>query len=300
MSEQRPQSDASIPDDELRIPDALADAMRAGDVTPPRDNEALDALDQRVLTRAAAELNPPRAKRFAGLKFSAALVAACLLVALTVRVSMNLDTPAIAGDIDRSGTVNAIDSYQLARMLSLGVTPPEHADFNGDGKADGQDIDGIQGFAVRVPDEPRPVQRRAAPPHEMGFTSVAITITSPRPVAVVQWTGHIKGDHPGSLVGIEGGQPPFDTPPTYDPRALGRDRITLAAQLNPQEAAKLKDKKHAEPFRLTTLHLQAPLNAPLNLVTDELLLADPEGNRIDPQRVQISFFRKPTHTGDTP
>ncbi len=53
------------------------------------------------------------------------------------------------GDLDRSGRVDILDAFVLARQLESGIAPTA-GDFNGDGRIDRADVDAIAMAAVRL------------------------------------------------------------------------------------------------------------------------------------------------------
>ena len=53
------------------------------------------------------------------------------------------------GDLDRSGRVDILDAFVLARQLESGIAPTA-GDFNGDGVVDHADVDAIAMAAVRL------------------------------------------------------------------------------------------------------------------------------------------------------
>ena len=55
----------------------------------------------------------------------------------------------VPGDFDRSGRVDILDAFALARQLDSDVVPTL-GDFNGDGRIDRADVDAIAMAAVRL------------------------------------------------------------------------------------------------------------------------------------------------------
>jgi hypothetical protein len=59
--------------------------------------------------------------------------------------------PAVAGDVDGSGTLDILDAFALARAVERdGGTPTRDHDFNGDGRVDRQDADWLAQRAVSL------------------------------------------------------------------------------------------------------------------------------------------------------
>ncbi len=59
--------------------------------------------------------------------------------------------PAVAGDVDGSGTLDILDAFALARAVERdGGTPTRGHDFNGDGRVDRQDADWLADRAVAL------------------------------------------------------------------------------------------------------------------------------------------------------
>ena len=83
---------------------------------------------------------------------------------------------------------------------------------------------------------------------------------------------------PGSvkIVGIEGGEhQAFTNPPAYDPKAMQKDRVILAA-FSTNAVHDLPTGK----TRVATIHVQAAANAPLDFSIRLEVAADPEGTVI--------------------
>jgi len=302
MSENPPEPEAPFTEPDPRVPEALSRAMRGSDPVAPADDELLDALDRRVLTRARAQLDPPRGRAdrrwWTGWNVSVGLVAACLLIALTIRVTMSLDAPVIAGDLDRDGTVNIVDSFQLAQMIEQNQQPPEHADFNRDGLADGRDVADMLAYHVRLPDD-LPPQRRGGIDGQRQFIAVDVWITSPEPVAAASLALANQAAAQVELVGLENGSAPYDTPPVYDARAMGRDRIILATQLTPPQLDQLKQQPRPQRFRLTTLHVYATEQAARQWALQRPVFVDLDGQAIDAQQVKVTFEINSPQSGET-
>jgi hypothetical protein len=53
-------------------------------------------------------------------------------------------------DVDRSGGVDVLDAFAVARALKAGVATPE-MDVTNDGAVDGRDVEALLALAVRLP-----------------------------------------------------------------------------------------------------------------------------------------------------
>src|SRR5262249_15132754 len=65
----------------------------------------------------------------------------------------------------------------------------------------------------------------AAPPAGPRFRTIPVTVESATPLAAYQ----VEITTAGRIVGVEGGDAPFDAPPYYDPAALAGGRVIPAA-----------------------------------------------------------------------
>ncbi len=79
-----------------------------------------------------------------------------------------------------------------------------------------------------------------------------------------------------TLVGIEGGEAPFDAPPYYDPKGLDAGRVIIAAFT-------VGGLSKAGPFRVATIHVMDKGAGPSRVEVNLVLAADRDGNRIDAQ-----------------
>ena len=69
------------------------------------------------------------------------------------REMASVPVTAVRGDLDRSGGVDILDAFALARQLDSGMPPAGNVgDFNGDGRIDLADVDAIAMVAVRLPE----------------------------------------------------------------------------------------------------------------------------------------------------
>lgn len=157
------------------LPPAIVDALREIDgpaVLPDAERDA-DVLSG--ARRHLAANRPVRKKRnlrlfFAGTAGGALAAAAVLGVAFILNgpsyeqndagMEMALDNAepttaqeslvdGLPGDLDRSGSIDILDAYALARRIERGQATPTH-DLNADGQTDQGDIDWIANRAVAL------------------------------------------------------------------------------------------------------------------------------------------------------
>ena len=78
------------------------------------------------------------------------------------------------------------------------------------------------------------------------------------------------------IVGIEGGEhQAFRQPPVYDPRAMQRERVIIAA-FNTGSANELPNGK----TRVATIHFQTHSNKPLQCIVNPNTAGNPDGTKI--------------------
>ena len=120
-------------------------------------------VDQRLLGEARAQLSRIK-QRPSRLWWALPGAAAAAVIALTVlwqpRPAMQIAPPipsAMAADIDRSGRVDILDAFMLARQLEQSTTGSLDVawDINGDGKVDHRDVDAVAQHAVQLTGEAR-------------------------------------------------------------------------------------------------------------------------------------------------
>lgn len=97
---------------------------------------------------------------------SAAAAAAVIILVFTLNTSdkrtstqmaerfevrkMSLAAAEMAPDIDRSGRVDILDAFKLARQIKAGEQPSKKWDMNGDGLVNRKDVDFVAFAAVRL------------------------------------------------------------------------------------------------------------------------------------------------------
>jgi hypothetical protein len=144
-------SETVPPDSEqsLEAPPRLVAALKAG---AERTVFVPPAVDRAILEAGRAQLNPEKKAALSGWRrwaFWPALVGACAIVALIVRVLM---PPAhfAREDLNHDGKVDILDSFALARELKTGRALPAKFDVNGDGVIDERDVTSIAAHAVAL------------------------------------------------------------------------------------------------------------------------------------------------------
>jgi hypothetical protein len=94
-----------------------------------------------------------RLARFAAVGAAAAVIAFAIWLA-TFSPQSSPPPPAVAGtdpaDLDRSGTVDILDAFHLARRLEAGEVVDSTLDLNADGAVDARDVDRIALRAVSL------------------------------------------------------------------------------------------------------------------------------------------------------
>ena len=173
-----PERSSPAPDDEA-LPAQLARDLHALYRTP-RVPATVDAKVLALTQSSAAAFADRRSQaqrrhlsrplRWVGAGAAAAAVAAVVLIALKlpsrqparpgpgVQATSQPASPAPTalvearpGDVNRSGTVDILDAFELAKKIgSAQNRGPRWEDVNGDGVLDKSDVDRIAGMAVRV------------------------------------------------------------------------------------------------------------------------------------------------------
>ena len=143
------------PQDAHRLAGDIARLAETTIEIPPAVDDALLAAARRTLTARRAKR---RALRFAGWTAAAASLGLALWVGGSllgprdaVRNAALVQAPALRGDLDRSGRVDILDAFALARRLQAGEGSVE-SDVNGDGLIDSADVEAIALIAVRLPE----------------------------------------------------------------------------------------------------------------------------------------------------
>ena len=139
--------------EEERIARVLKEkASRLADRIPPETDRAVLAF---IDKRARDIREAPRKTRT--LRWAAWVAAAALAAAVGVWTisggRRQASVPPVAEDIDRSGTVDILDAFLMARTLERDAERPAFWDLNGDGRVDGSDVDLVARKAVAVTKE---------------------------------------------------------------------------------------------------------------------------------------------------
>ena len=104
-------------------------------------------VDQVVLSHGRRHLRPRT--RIWLYRITAAAAVLLVLVGL-VFMEKSGQERTLFGDIDRSGTVNILDAFQLARRIEQSARLDPRWDLNGDGIVDRKDVDAVGYLAVRL------------------------------------------------------------------------------------------------------------------------------------------------------
>ena len=134
---------------EPELPPRLAEAVARAYGTVPAVPASVDAA---ILADARSGFHRRRRFALAGrwVGASAAAAAAIVIVALNLRHD-RAAPPAVAGDVDRNGSVNILDAFALAKKIQgpRGAVAPWE-DVNRDGVLDQRDVDQVAQQAVRL------------------------------------------------------------------------------------------------------------------------------------------------------
>lgn len=146
-----PTRDEHNPDtDNPHLPDELAQrlsAMHDGHLFVPPDT------DRAVLERAREHFGvKPDTNRRLWLRFAAPLAAAAMIALGVWTVWPNAGQPGqfVQGDADRSGTVDILDAFAMARVIDAGQPAPANWDMTGDGRVDREDVSAVAAIAVSL------------------------------------------------------------------------------------------------------------------------------------------------------
>jgi hypothetical protein len=140
-------------DEEKRIARALKEkAARLSDRIPQdADRAVLAFIDERARSIREA---PRKTRTVRYVAWAAAAALAAAVGVWTLSGGRRLSTvPAVAEDIDRSGTVDILDAFLMARRLQQDTERPASWDLNRDGRVDGTDVDLVAQKAVAVTKE---------------------------------------------------------------------------------------------------------------------------------------------------
>ena len=153
MDQHRNSPDTPGPQD---LPDLARDLAALGS----RHFEVPGDIDDAVMAAARSALSERRrgnlaARRWA--RWTAAAAGLALVVWIgsvltrqpVVQPTALRQLASVPGDFDRSGRVDILDAFALARQLDSDVVPTL-GDFNGDGRIDRADVDAIAMAAVRL------------------------------------------------------------------------------------------------------------------------------------------------------
>jgi hypothetical protein len=143
---EQPMSEPNEPFSDEIPPRLAADLSRA--VRRPVEIPA--SVDATILAGARKHAVVRRRFRYWRSSLAATAAAATILLAWLLWPAASPPGGQLAMDLDRSGRVDILDAYQLARQL------PNGKDLNGDGRVDQADVDAIAQSAVDLKGGPRP------------------------------------------------------------------------------------------------------------------------------------------------
>ncbi|MFW9893986.1 MAG: dockerin type I domain-containing protein [Candidatus Thorarchaeota archaeon] len=139
---------------ELRVSDKLSadlnNLYKTNMTIPPEvDRAIMDRAYQKIIHR------HKKHRIFRWSACAAAAVAVIFMLTLYIirkphPSAIRSDIVAAKTDIDRSGSVDILDAFQLARHIKSTDPPNMKWDINGDGFVDHQDVDSIAFAAVRL------------------------------------------------------------------------------------------------------------------------------------------------------
>jgi hypothetical protein len=184
-------------------------------------------VDDAVLAMARRQIHHRRRGRFAAGAAAAAILLAIGAVWLLSDKPLARRAP-LAEDGNGGGRADVLDLLALALKAEARTPLDGNGDLSHDGLVDGKDLVALARNIVRVSDAQD--ARGALEVRHDGHCTIDIYVDSgAQRLAAYQVefsdpTGRIK------IIGVEGGEPAaFKAPPYYDPAALGRGRIILAA-----------------------------------------------------------------------
>ncbi|MBN1917292.1 MAG: hypothetical protein JW889_05230 [Verrucomicrobia bacterium] len=157
--EQRKEQERAVP---KALVDDLAALHEAGLAVPPEVDRAILAVARQHIAA-----NPALAgrrqflllRRWAPVGAMAAVAVLLTLLLLPARLHKARQRAALRSpaavqiereDIDRSGEVDILDAFALARHIESGAMPGKDWDINGDGVVDGEDVNQIALAAVSL------------------------------------------------------------------------------------------------------------------------------------------------------
>ncbi|MCA9312533.1 MAG: hypothetical protein KDA21_15065, partial [Phycisphaerales bacterium] len=209
------------------LPDALGRELRHLSA-PPRPMP--DSVDD-VVNAALLRLPEGRRRRLPGFGALASLAAVAALIAWIVWPTAPMPPvagpPAVAHDLNASGTFDVADVLTLARLAEQGGQPDSFTDIDGDGHLTASDPRALARILVTaaLASVPGPADRHEIPTDAADFLTWDVLIDTGGP-ELGAWQVQLKA-HGLTLVGIEGGDPPFADPPVYDAAALAEGEVAL-------------------------------------------------------------------------
>jgi len=260
---------------ELTAPKELVEdlsALYAAKVPVPSE------VDETIVSMARRRFARRRKPRPVLLWASAGAIATAAAVLLAVWI-VGLPRQARA-DIDGNGRVDILDAFTLAGHVKAGVEMRDEWDINADGGVDWADVK-VAALAAVVKDAKERQAREHIPAASVRFEAIDIYVDSrDEPLAAYQFEFSDRTDST-KIVGIEGGEhPAFKEPPYYDPKALSKGRIIIAAFNTGPDLPKGKT-------RVARLHVQIAGDQEPEYAVELTVAASLKGKRI-PASVSIS------------
>lgn len=139
--------------DELELPPALRDKLKAAHGAPPVPPERSALLLASAKASYAIRLRRRRILRWSALIGSAAAIIILSMLLLLPNHPSN-QRLAQAGDVNHDGRVDILDAYVVAKAISTGGKLDPAWDVNHDGVVDQKDVDWIAAAAVNVTGNP--------------------------------------------------------------------------------------------------------------------------------------------------
>ncbi len=147
MTEDACNSDSELSELEERFGTSLQEELSPRSVEIPAD---VDRAMRRMIAGRAAEVRRTLAARRRFRPTWVAAAAAALLAGAGVWAALALRSRPARGDLDRSGSVDIVDAYLLARRLESGEESAPEWDVNRDGRVDRADVDDLARRAVSL------------------------------------------------------------------------------------------------------------------------------------------------------
>ncbi|MHC4916211.1 MAG: dockerin type I domain-containing protein [Planctomycetota bacterium] len=149
MTDRTPDLDRELNELEARLGGQLREELATRGTEVPAD---LDRAVRKMIAGRGAEVRRSLSRRGRSRPMwaAAAAAAAAFVAGAGIWTTLALRSRAARGDLDRSGSVDIVDAYLLARRLESGEERPPEWDVNRDGRVDGADVDDLARRAVSL------------------------------------------------------------------------------------------------------------------------------------------------------